>query len=194
MLLPMIIYALTMCITPGPNNIMLTASGVNFGFRRTVPHILGIELGMLLLFILSATGLGVLFDKVPVLHTIIKIGGICYLLYLAARIAFAKRRETETGSTRPLNIFQAAAFQLLNPKAYVIIISGISAFTEPEEAYVPSVLLLISVFALACIPCTSVWAGFGSYISRFLKSDRAFRIFNLVMGGLTAASILLILL
>lgn len=193
MFLSVFIFAVTMCITPGPNNIMLTASGINYGFRRTIPHILGIELGMLMLFSLSAMGLGVLFISVPVLHTVIKIAGACYLLYLASRIAFTKRKETKTESTRPLNIFQAAAFQLLNPKAYLITVTGISAFTKSGKAYLSSAILLMAVFAVVCIPCISLWAGFGSWISRFLKNDRVFRVFNVIMGSLTAASLVLII-
>lgn len=194
MLFPMIIFAFSMCATPGPNNIMLTASGANFGFRRTVPHILGIEFGMLVHFTLSAFGFGVLFIQIPVLHTIIKIAGSCYLLYLACRIAFAKRLESSAEGTKPLNIFQAAAFQFLNPKAYVIGITAVSTFTEPGKAYTESALLVILVFGIVCIPSISIWAGFGTFISRFLKNERVFRIFNLIMGGLTAGSVILILL
>ncbi|MBN1649187.1 MAG: LysE family translocator [Spirochaetales bacterium] len=194
MLLSVIIFAVTMCITPGPNNIMLTASGANFGFRRTIPHILGVEFGMLFLFALSALGLGVLFVRFPVIHTVIRIAGACYLLYLALRIIFARRKDSEAESTKPLNIFQAAAFQLLNPKAYVITISGVSAFTKPGEGYAASAFLLLFVFAVVCIPCISLWAGFGNFISRFLKNDRVFRVFNVLMGCLTAGSVVLIIL
>jgi len=173
---------------------MLTASGANFGFRRTIPHILGIELGMLVHFTLSAFGLGVLFTRFPVIHTVLKIAGSCYLVYLAARIMFSKRKENSETETKPLNIFQAAAFQFLNPKAYIIGITAVSSFTEPGETYARSAILVILVFGIVCIPSISIWAGFGSVISRFFRNNSIFRIFNFVMGGLTAASIVLIIL
>ncbi len=146
MLFPIIFFAISMCITPGPNNIMLTASGANFGFKRTLPHILGIEFGMLFLFSLSALGLGVLFKQFPICQIILKVLGSCYLLYLAWRIAFSKRKETPAGKTKPLNIFQAAAFQLLNPKAFIITLTAMSTFTKSGAEYSSSYIILQIVY------------------------------------------------
>ncbi len=190
---PLITFAFSMCITPGPNNIMLTASGANFGFKRTIPHILGVEFGMIILFCLSAFGLGVIFDIFPFFQTLLKIAGSAYLFYLAWKIARSKRSGAVNNNSQPLSIYQAAAFQFLNPKAFTITITALSTFSQEGDLYLDSALLVILVFAVVCIPSITVWAGFGTLISRFLKNDRVFTIFNYSMAFLTAASVIFII-
>ncbi|MHC4886652.1 MAG: LysE family translocator [Planctomycetota bacterium] len=190
---PLILLAVSLCITPGPNNMMLTASGAAFGFRRTLPHALGITIGMLGLFILSALGLGVIFQRYPRLQQAFQIVSCTYLLYLAGRIALAKRSSEEGAHSRPLSVLEAAAFQLVNPKAYIITLSAVSTFAAPGIEYVASIIRILTVFAIVCPSCILPWAGFGALINRFLKSDRAFRTCNLILGSLTAASVIQLL-
>lgn len=101
MILPIALFALSMCITPGPNNMMLTASGANYGFKRTIPHILGIEIGLLVMLILNGIGLGLLFQLYPIIQLVLKYASICYLLYLSWRIAVSKNKPPRTLASRP---------------------------------------------------------------------------------------------
>ncbi|MBU3914584.1 LysE family translocator, partial [bacterium] len=179
---------------PGPNNIMLTASGANFGFRRTIPHIFGICFGVECLMLVVALGLNMLFQLFPQAQVFLKIGGSAYLIFLAWKIGSSKKASHSKDGSAPLTFFQAAFFQLLNPKVMMMAVTAMSTFTLEGEQYLFSAFVVIVVFLLVCIPSISIWAVFGTTIGRVLKSDRSFRIFNLSMGGLTASSVVLILL
>jgi len=191
---PAMLFGFSMSVTPGPNNMMLTASGANFGFRRTLPHILGVTLGVICLMTAVALGLGVLFERWPVLQLGLKVVGSLYLLWLAWRIATAPPPATAgEGDSRPLKLWQAAAFQFANPKAWIMAISGIASFTLPGEAFVASALLMIGAMALMNMPAISLWAGFGVALRRLLHTPDHWRCFNGLMGGLTAACVVMIL-
>lgn len=168
---------------------MLTASGANFGFRRTIPHILGVEFGLLLMFVFSGFGLGVLFESFPFLQQVLKYCSISYLFYLSVRIAFAKRGGDKKETTQPLKIYQATLFQLINPKVLLMAITAMSTFSLTGGDYYKSVGTIIVVFGLVCMPAVSVWAGFGTIIGRVLRGERSLRIFNVFMGILTASSV-----
>ncbi len=190
-ILPIGLFALSMCITPGPNNMMLTASGANFGFKRTIPHIVGIQIGLLSMIALSGIGLGILFSRYPVFHQVLKYVSILYLLYLSVRIALSQKTGSkEQRGSQPLSIFQAAAFQIVNPKVLVMATTSISTFSISGSDYVLSVAMIIAVFGLVCIPSIAVWAGFGTMIGKRLNSRTSLRIFNITMGALTASSVL----
>jgi threonine/homoserine/homoserine lactone efflux protein len=193
-LLPLLFYSISACITPGPNNIMLTASGANFGFLKTIPHMFGILGGMLSLFALTAGGLNIIFDQFPFLQTILKIAGACYLLYLAWKIATAGKinGEIETDG-KPFTFIQAALFQFLNPKALIMGITAMSVFTLSGADYLSSALIVILVFAIVCLPSIAVWVGFGVGIGRLLSNNLHRTIFNWSMGLLTAATVIFIL-
>ncbi len=193
LLLPLILFSFSMCATPGPNNMMLTASGANFGFRRTIPHLLGIEFGMLFMLLACAFGLGVLFETFPLFQKLLKILCLCYLFYLSYKIALSSRGKVTNKEAKPLRLYQAALFQLVNPKAVIMAVSVMTSFTLAGSQYYQSVLLILIVFGLTCILSISLWAGFGTVIGRFLKSDKSFRVFNVAMGLLTASSALLVL-
>lgn len=191
MILPIGLFALSMCITPGPNNMMLTASGANFGFKRTIPHIVGIEIGLLTMIGLSGIGLGIIFQSFPGFHRLFKYASICYLLYLSFRIALSQKPDSSRQEkSRPLSILQAAAFQIINPKVLVMATTSISTFSISGSSYALSVITIIAIFAMVCIPAVSVWAGFGTMIGKYLNSQTSFRIFNVIMGSLTASSVL----
>jgi threonine/homoserine/homoserine lactone efflux protein len=189
LLLPLIIFALACCITPGPNNIMLTASGANFGFRRTIPHIMGVVAGVAVLMTSTAAGLGLVFSRFPQLQWILKIIGAAYLLYLAWKIATIPALGTAKQEGKPFTFWQAALFQFLNPKALVMTFSAMTTFTIAGIDYVPSATRVVLVFTIICLPSISCWAGFGVAISGLLKNARTFRIFNVSLGTVTALSV-----
>ncbi len=193
MILSVVIFSFTMAITPGPNNMMLTTSGANFGFRRTIPHIAGVIMGMTVLYILSALGICGLFYTFPRLHLFLKISGSAYLIYFAFRLMVSKRSEYRKSASKPLNILQALGFQFLNPKALMITITAVSAYSLKGEYYVTSVIIMITAFMFIGTLCISIWAGFGAAMGSLLKNDRVFRLFNITLGILTASTVILII-
>ncbi len=192
-LLPAALFMVSMTITPGPNNVMLTASGANYGFLRTLPHLFGILGGCFVLFASIALGLGVVFERYPVVQGGLKLVGSLYLLYLAWKIATAPPPDLRVGDARPLTFVQAAAFQFANPKAWVMGIALMAGFLPDGGNPWVNALLLAGVAELVGLPCIALWAGFGTAIGRLLKSDRSWRVFNGVMGALTAACVVMIL-
>lgn len=194
-------FAFVTSATPGPNNLMLLASGANFGFKRTIPHMLGIGCGMILLLLVTLTGLGEIFIRFPVAQTALKVVGVLYLLWLAWKIASAPVVETNTtqaesiptnNTAQPMRWWQAAAFQFVNPKAWMMALGAVSSFTLTGEQYWLSGLVLMLVFFCVNIPSISMWAGFGVVIQQFLSSARRKRQFNIIMGLLTAATVWMI--
>ncbi len=175
-------------ITPGPNNLMLLASGVNFGFRRTVPHMLGIGAGFASLLLAVGFGLGALLTAFPALDLALKLAGGAYLLVLAWKIA-ASRSLGEVGeAARPMSFGEAAAFQWVNPKAWVMAVTAMAVYTSPEAPFL-SVLLVAAAFALVNLPSVSAWAGFGMALRGFLADPVRLKWFNVAMGLLLAASL-----
>ncbi|MFC0267154.1 LysE family translocator [Kushneria aurantia] len=192
-LLSVILFAISATGTPGPNNVMLTASGARYGYRRTLPHIFGILLGGLVLFTALALGLGVLFERYPAVQNILKVAGALYLLYLAWKIASAPPPQLEhQGDAKPLTLWQAALFQFVNPKVWVMGLALMAGFLPSEGSPLLNALMLAFLIELVAFPCISMWAGFGTVIARFLETPRAWRIFNVVMGSMTAACVLFI--
>ncbi|QFT85454.1 Cysteine/O-acetylserine efflux protein [Halomonas sp. THAF12] len=190
---PAALFMISMTITPGPNNMMLTASGANYGYRRTLPHLLGIMGGCFVLFTAVALGLGLVFERFPMVQTTLRVVGSLYLLYLAWGIATAPPPSFDEGEGRPLSFWQAAAFQFANPKAWVMGLTLMASFLPEEGNTVINALLLAGVSELIAFPCISLWAGFGMAIGRWLKGPRAWRAFNGTMGALTAGCVVFIL-
>lgn len=188
MFLALLVYAFVTSITPGPNNLMLLASGVNFGFVRTIPHMLGIGGGFLSLLLAVGFGLGALLTAVPSLHLVLKIAGGAYLLYLAFRIAMSRSIGTGAAGGVPLTFLQAAAFQWVNPKAWVMAVSAMAIYTNPENPFL-SVLIVGFAFAVVNLPSVSTWAAFGTALRGFLSDPVRLKWFNIAMGVLLAASL-----
>lgn len=176
-------------ISPGPSNVMLLASGVNFGFRRTIPQILGITVGFSTLLMAAGLGLGAVLRAVPPLELALKLAGGAYLLYLAWRIASARSMgpDAATGA-RPLTFLESAAFQWINPKAWVVALTVMAVHADPVSPLV-SATLVAAVFALVNLPSISVWAAFGTALRGFLADPARLRWFNVAMGLLLAASL-----
>lgn len=192
---PFIAFAFSMSATPGPNNMMLTASGANYGFRRTVPHMMGITIGCMVLMSAVALGLGALFQQWPPLQAALKVAGSLYLLRLAWKIACAPALDQAklNAKSKPLTFLQAAAFQFANPKAWVMTISGIASFSLAGDAFIGSALVLILLMGLTNLPSIAIWAGFGVAIGRLLRTPQHWLWFNRLMGGLTAGCVFMIL-
>lgn len=187
--LAFVIFAFVSSVTPGPNNFMLLASGVNFGFLRTVPHMLGISAGFATLLLGVGFGLGSVLTAYPSLHLVLKIVGGAYLLYLAWRVA--RSRSLAAGGddkARPMRFLEAAAFQWVNPKAWVLAVTGMAVYTDPQAVFV-SVLLVTVVFTLVNLPSVSVWAGFGTALRGFLSDPVRLKWFNIAMGLALALSL-----
>jgi threonine/homoserine/homoserine lactone efflux protein len=182
-------YAFVTSITPGPNNFMLLSSGVNFGFVRSIPHMLGIGIGFVVLLLAVGFGLGAVLTTFPALHTGHKIVGGAYLLYLAWRIAMSRSVESGgDGSAQPMTFLQAAAFQWVNPKAWVMAVTAMAVFSNPENPFL-SVILIAVVFGIINLPCVSSWAGFGMALRGFLSDPVRLKWFNISMGVLLAATL-----
>ncbi|MCF5165884.1 LysE family translocator [Pseudomonas congelans] len=189
LLLAFTLFAFVTSITPGPNNMMLLASGVNFGFSRTLPHILGISVGFFVLVLAVGFGLGSVFKAWPVLYTILRYVGAAYLLYLAWKIATSGPASDNVDSQgKPLSFMSAALFQWVNPKAWIMAIGAISTYT-PMQGYFYNVVVISAVFALINLPSVGVWAGFGSLLRNVLRDPLGLRIFNGVMAALLVASL-----
>ena len=182
-------FAMVAAFTPGPNNVMLAASGANFGFRRTLPHIFGILVGFCGLVVAAGLGLATLFAMMPWLYDMLKVISVLFLCYLAWKIGSAGRAVTKD-TDRPLSFFQAASFQLINPKAVTVIISSVTAYTSTAENVSAEVTMLLVVFAAVTICATCTWAVFGTAIAYLLTSQTRLRQFNITMALLLVASLL----
>ncbi|HEX3708402.1 MAG TPA: LysE family translocator [Pseudolabrys sp.] len=188
--LALAVFASVTAFTPGPNNIMLAASGVNFGFMRTIPHMIGITIGFVVLLIVCAAGLGVLVTTVPALLIALKTACGLYMLWLAWKVATANTTgDDEKAPGQPLTLFQAAAFQWVNPKALVVSLSAIAIYVRPENRMF-DFLILLAVFTTTTAGSVVTWAGFGVGLRRFLKDPVHARTFNVAMALLLVASII----
>ena len=189
LLLALTVFAFVMAFTPGPNNIMLAASGVNFGFSRTLPHMAGVTVGFAVLMIACAAGLGLVFVAVPSLHVALKIAGAAYMLWLAWKVATAHVTGEEAGApARPFTFWQAAAFQWINPKAVVAALSAFALYVRPGSA-ASDFPVMLAVLTVATLGSVVTWTGFGVALRRWLRNPAYARIFNVAMALLLVASI-----
>ena len=188
LLLALIAFAFVTSVTPGPNNMMLLASGVNFGFRRTIPHMLGISLGHAFMLVLVGLGFGEIFKLYPPAYTALKAVGALYMLWLAWRVANAGPLRQSAGRAKPMTFLGAAAFQWVNPKAWIISIGACAAYTVADH-YFATLLIIALVFPLPNLPSVSGWALFGTAMRRVLSDPARVRVFNIGMALLLAASV-----
>lgn len=188
--LAFILFALSMCFTPGPNNVMLMTSGLNFGIRKSLPHLFGVFFGFPSMVIMVGLGLGVMFELYPVIHDVIKVLGITYLLYLAWRIANAKSNSLNNKAPQPFTFLQAALFQWVNPKAWVMASTSVAVYTSIDASMFYQVLLLAVAFVFIGFLSGSTWLFLGHGLKRMLKSDAHQALFNMAMAILLTVSIL----
>ena len=192
------LFTIATSITPGPNNLMIMTSGVNFGFRRSLPHLLGIDIGFALMIIAVGLGISQLFEQVPQLLVWLKLAGVIYLAYLAFRIATSQPTpiiadDSQINPSQPLSFIQAALFQWVNPKAWIMIIGALMTYTVADIDYLLQICIISLFFLLFGTPCTFVWLGFGTALKRYLSSERHLRVFNWLMAGLLVLSLLPVL-
>ncbi len=181
-------FAFATSITPGPNNAMLLASGANYGFRRTLPHMAGVTLGCVLMLVLVALGIGAVFAAAPVLYVALRYTSGAYLLWLAWHIARSGPVAPGRGRGRPMRFVEAAAFQCVNPKAWVMVMGAVTTYA-PRDGFARAVAVLAVLFALVNAPSISLWAGCGAALSRVLTHPRHARAFNRAMALLLVFSL-----
>jgi len=197
LLLGLILFAFVSSITPGPNNLMLLASGVNFGFRRTIPHMLGIAGGFTVMTLVIGLGLAGLFIAWPPARVLLKLASVGYLLWLAWRIANAAppakqaplstQRPPSKQAGTPFSMLQAAGFQWVNPKAWTMALTANTLYAPSAD--LASVLLVAGVFGAINLPSVSSWAAMGTMLRGFLRDPKRLRVFNVVMAGLLVATL-----
>jgi threonine/homoserine/homoserine lactone efflux protein len=189
LLIAFILFATVMFFTPGPNNIMLLSSGLTYGFRPTIPHIMGITIGFAFMVGAVGLGLGTVFIAYPVLQTILKYAGVAYLVYLAVHIAMSEPPSADQDNRgRPMTFWGAAMFQWINAKGWVMVIGTITAYAA-IAAFPYNIAIQVALYlALGTVSCT-VWAIFGSSLRPILTAPRAIRAFNIVMAILLLASL-----
>lgn len=191
-LLSLIGFSVAMYITPGPNNVMVAASAANFGVRATVPHMAGIAVGFSVMLTLVCAGLGSVLVRWPLLLPIFRWVGAAWLAWLAWQIATAPA-PGEGGRSRVLGFFGAAAFQWINPKAWLIAAGAASEYLLPDTSLLFQLARIFTVFLLVGMPCLLVWAAIGSGARRLLRSPLRLRLFNIAMAVLLVASVVPVL-
>jgi threonine/homoserine/homoserine lactone efflux protein len=179
--LAFVTYSFVMSITPGPNNVMLTASGATFGFRRTVPHIFGIAAGFSVVLLAVCAGLDVIFTRWPDLQTALRWAGAAYLVYLGWKILRAG--EAKAGhAPQPLTLMEAAAFQFLNPKAWVMTLTAAALFLPRDLGFLTACAYMVLIMAVVNLPCITIWALFGSSLRGLLAKPSGRVVFNAMMA------------
>lgn len=183
------LFAMISSITPGPNNIMLMTSGVNFGIKRTLPHMLGVAIGFTAMVALVGLGVMIIFDQLPWLYDVLHFVSLIYLCYLAYKIATTTQPGWQTsGPGIPMTFWQAALFQWVNPKAWTMALTAVTVYA-PERDLI-SVSLIALVFGTINLPCIACWVFTGSRLRKLLSQPRVLRVFNYAMAGLLLVSVI----
>ena len=186
-------FAAAMAWTPGPNNLMLMTSGVNFGFVRTLPHMAGISIGFPLMIVIVGLGIDQLFAAMPQLYAVLKVLSVLYMLWLAWHIANAGPMSKETiAEARPMRFHEAVLFQWVNPKGWAIALTAAAAYTLPA-AYLLSLLIIAGTFFMVNLPGSVAWVTFGVGLRKLLQDPARVRVFNITMAVLLVASLLPVL-
>jgi len=181
------LFALVSSITPGPNNLMLMASGANFGIRRTIPHMLGIGIGFVVMVVLVGIGLVGVFDAYPLSYDVLRVVSIIYLIYLSWKIATAAPPEPGEASGKPFTFLQAALFQWVNPKGWAMGLTAVTVYAPNQS--LEAILWVALVFGVINVPSISCWTFLGRHIQPLLTSGRRLQAFNFVMAGLLLATV-----
>ena len=192
--IPLLILCIVQSGTPGPNNIMLTASGKNFGYIKTIPHMLGVVLGFLSLIIVFGLGLTVIFSKYPIIQFILRIVGSIYLLYLSYRIYSSVNTE-DLSKSKPITFMESSLFQYVNPKGVMMAITTISIYTDHINfKYINSfnegMIYILIAFTISNLIAVITWTSVGVFIGQFIKSARGIKIFNALMAFLLVLTII----
>jgi threonine/homoserine/homoserine lactone efflux protein len=183
-------FAAITSITPGPNNLMMLASGVNHGLKRSLPHLMGISIGFSFMVLAMGLGLHAVFVAAPMLQSILKYAGAAYLLWLAWQLATSAPLSTnKTSVAKPITFFGAAAFQWVNPKAWVMALGAVTTYL-PHAFHAADAVVLAAVFGIVNLPCVAVWAAFGTAMRQVLQNPKSVRVFNVVTASLLVLSLI----
>lgn len=185
-------FTLTTTLTPGPNNIMLMSSGLTFGYKNTVPHMIGVILGFSLMVILVGLGIGIVFEQFSIVLSLLKIIGIIYLIWMSYKIATNTNRYEidENGASKPFSFFQAAIFQWVNPKAWIVLITAVSIFTTANDNSLVPIFIIAFLYFLAGIVACNLWTLGGVMLKKLLRNNYAIKTFNISMAVLLILSII----
>lgn len=183
------VFTFVASVTPGPNNIMLLASGINYGIKKSLPHYFGICIGFLLLVTSVGFGLGALFKQSAVLHQTLQIAGSLYLIYFAWKIGSSSSAPSSNKSGKPISFIEAALFQWVNPKAWVIAIGAIAAFSIPSRIATSIIAITVMYFIMGSL-AMGIWLTIGACLQKFLRVGSRQRIFNIFMAILLILSII----
>lgn len=199
---PFAVFATIAAFTPGPNNIMLAASGANFGLRRTLPHILGVTAGFMTIVLAGGMGLGGLLTVAPFLYDTLRLFAFGFLAYMAYKIATSSpatnenlenQIQNDSHAPTPIGFWMAYVFQWMNPKALIVVFSAITAYIHTGEKFISSLVVIMIIFLIVTILSTILWCWLGTIIARFLSTPRAIRLFNISMALLLVGSLLPVL-
>lgn len=181
------LFAFVSSATPGPNNLMLMASGANFGFRRSLPHMVGISIGFMVMMMMTGAGLMQVFDLYPVSYLILKVLSVGYMLWLAWKIANAAPIKARAAAGKPMTFLQAAAFQWVNPKAWAMALTAITVYVADTGLWM--LVLCALCFSAVNLPSVGMWTVLGQQMARFLTNPARLRAFNWTMAALLIASL-----
>jgi len=188
-IIPIFLFCFSTSITPGPNNIMLMSSGVNYGVKKSIPHLLGINIGFPLMIVAIGLGLGSILLSFPAIYPVIKTLGVLYLLFLAWKIARSSAPETAGKTSSPITFSQAVFFQWVNPKAWVMAIGAIATFTDPENFKIQMLFILIGYMTVGAL-CMVFWLTLGVSLKRIIRKNTHLQYFNLSMATLLVLSLI----
>jgi threonine/homoserine/homoserine lactone efflux protein len=184
-------FAVVSSVTPGPNNILLWASGATFGLRRTLPHVFGTAVGIGVMAVVAAVAAGAILTAVPQLETAMKLGGSLYLIWLAGQVVRAGALE-RTDVARPFGLVSAAAFQVVNPKAWIFALGAMTTFRPADLSIAFGSALVAITMMIVVVPTAALWAGAGDALSRFVSTPRARRVVSLFLAGMLVGTVALV--
>ena len=187
LLFPVFVIALAASATPGPNNAMLASSGANFGFGQTIPHMIGVIIGFPVMVLIVGFSLGQVFETSPLLRDVIRWAGAALLFWMAWKIATSGGISTADGRPRPMRVREAAAFQWINPKGWSLVIALTAQFVTGHNSGIV-IPVIAATFAVTGIIGSTLWAGFGTAMKRWLRSQTRIRWFNRAMAALIVVS------
>lgn len=188
-ILAVALFAISSSVTPGPNNIIVMTSGVNFGIKKSLPLLTGICAGFALMLLLVGFGFGQLFELFPSLHFVIKCIGTLYLLYLAWLIAKSAGEINSSAQVKPLSFLKGALFQWVNAKAWVVATGALAVFTVSGDNFYSQNITIALTFLIVSFPCVGIWLAFGSVLKQALKNENKRKWFNYAMALLLAISV-----
>jgi threonine/homoserine/homoserine lactone efflux protein len=189
-LFAVVLFAVSSSVTPGPNNIMVMTSGLNFGVKKSLPLLTGICVGFTVMLLLVGLGFSQLFELFPSLHFIIKCIGVLYLLYLAYLIAKSAGAVESNAQNKPFSFMKGALFQWVNAKAWVVATGAIAAFTTVGADFLSQNVMIALTFFVVSFPCVGVWLAFGALLKNALNSAKSRAVFNFTMSGLLVVSVI----